>query len=99
MDDAGPLGETMAAHRPAIAGTARRTTGAAPAVDVDDPLVAEADEVFDGQVRSDPLVVADGVDAVRPQGPAHDDERHLVGGGLDPARRDVRAHQDDAVDA
>ena len=86
-------------HGLQVAGPAGRGARAVTAVDVDDPLVPERDEVLDRQVRADRLVHQHAVQRRRAHAAADHDARQRADRGRDLRPRQVRGHEDQPVGA
>ena len=82
-----------------VARAAGRTSGAAAAVDVDDPRVPQRDEVLDREVGADGLVGHDPVERALAHLAAEHDQRRMLGGGGDRRGREMRRDQDQPVGA
>ena len=80
-DDAGQPSQTGGAHRGLVAASPFRGTGRAPAVDVEDPAVAELEEMACGELGSGDVVGPDDVDPFSRDCAGDDDGRGLAADG------------------
>ena len=87
------------AHLAQVGGAALRSAGAAAAIDVRDPLVAEPDKVVEHQPGSVRLVDQHAVGIGVAQPASHDHARRLGRGGGDVAGGHARADKDQPADA